>query len=164
MPPSLAPLIAAAGPADEAVARLKAFDVGGKLTQRIAALEVIIAALPGDVAVTLDPTERHGFEYQTWLGFSLFCATASGEIGRGGTYRIGAEPAVGFSAYIDPLIDAGLAQSERRRLFLPMGTAAEVGTSLRAAGLVTVAALTENDTAQAQICTHWLDGTTPAAC
>ena len=42
--------------------------------------------------MTLDPTERHGFEYQTWLGFSLFgaglmvapalCGSAMG----GGTY------------------------------------------------------------------------------
>lgn len=154
VPPSLAPLIAAAGPADEAVARLKAFDIDGKLASRISALEAIIAVLPADVTVTLDPTERHGFEYQTWLGFSLFCAAASGEIGRGGSYRIGGEPAVGFSAFIDPLIDAGLSQSERRRLFLPLGTPPAAGTALREAGWVTVAALTDSDSAEAQICTH----------
>lgn len=156
VPPDLAPLIAAAGPAVESIARLKAWDATDKLTSRIAAFEAIIAAMPADVCVTLDPTERHGFEYQTWLGFSLFCAAASGEIGRGGAYRTGDEPAVGFSAYIDPLVDAGLARHERRRLFLPLGTTPTQGGILRAEGWVTVAALTAEDSADAQICSHCL--------
>jgi ATP phosphoribosyltransferase regulatory subunit len=117
--------------------------------------------LPSDVRVTLDPTERHGFEYQTWFGFSLFSAQASGEIGRGGAYRIGDEPAIGFSAYIDPLIDAGLAQGERRRLFLPIGTMPQKAASLRAEGWVTVAQLTPDDSAEAQICSHVLQDGKP---
>jgi ATP phosphoribosyltransferase regulatory subunit len=156
VPAALAPLIAAAGPFTDAVAKLRAFDTEGKLTARIAALETIVASLPQDITVTLDPTERHGFEYQTWLGFSLFSSQASGEIGRGGSYRIGAEAAIGFSAFIDPLIDAGLAQTERRRLFLPLGTNAKKAAQLRAEGWITVAALRAEDTAAAQICTHIL--------
>jgi ATP phosphoribosyltransferase regulatory subunit len=156
VPKAFAPLIAAAGPFPKALERLRAFDTTGKLASRIKALETIVAGLPKDISVTLDPTERHGFEYQTWLGFSLFAAGASGEIGRGGSYRIGDEAAVGFSAYIDPLIDAGLAQSERRRLFLPMGTNAKKAAQLRSEGWVTVAALSADDTAEAQICTHVL--------
>jgi ATP phosphoribosyltransferase regulatory subunit len=154
VPPEFAPLIAAAGPFPDALNRLRAFDRGGKLTSRIAALDTIVAGLPGGVSVTLDPTERHGFEYQTWLGFSLFSARTSGEIGRGGAYRIGDETAIGFSAYIDPLIDAGLARGERRRLFLPLGTPAAQASALRGQGWVTVAALDERDTAEAQICSH----------
>jgi ATP phosphoribosyltransferase regulatory subunit len=156
VPEAFKPLIAAAGPFPDALDRLRAFDSDGKLASRIEALETIVAGLPKDIAVTLDPTERHGFEYQTWLGFSLFAAGASGEIGRGGSYRIGSEPAIGFSAFIDPLIDAGLARSERRRLFLPIGTNASKAAQLRAEGWVTVAALSEADTAIAQICTHVL--------
>jgi ATP phosphoribosyltransferase regulatory subunit len=156
VPEGLAPLIAAAGPLPEALERMRAFDSEGKLAERLDAIEAIAAAVPSDVRVTLDPTELHGFEYQSWFGFSLFSAHASGEIGRGGSYRIGVEPAVGFSAYIDPLIDAGLAQDERRRLFLPLGTLPQKAASLRAEGWVTVAQLTENDSAEAQICTHML--------
>jgi ATP phosphoribosyltransferase regulatory subunit len=59
-----------------------------------------------------------------------------------------------FSAYIDPLIDAGLAQGERRRLFLPIGTMPQKAASLRAEGWVTVAQLTAEDSAEAQICSH----------
>jgi ATP phosphoribosyltransferase regulatory subunit len=156
VPSALAPLIAAAGPLPEALDRMRAFDSNGKLAERLDAIEAIAAAVPADVRVTLDPTELHGFEYQSWLGFSLFSAQASGEIGRGGSYRIGKEAAVGFSAYIDPLIDAGLAQGERRRLFLPIGTLPQKAASLRAEGWVTVAQLTEDDSAEAQICSHVL--------
>jgi ATP phosphoribosyltransferase regulatory subunit len=150
------PLIAAAGPYAEASVRLRAFDEKGVLTARLDALDTLVAILPGDVRVTLDPTERHGFEYQSWFGFSLFSAHCSGEIARGGSYRLGEEPAIGFSAYIDPLIDAGLAQGERRRLFLPLGTLPSKAAALRAEGWVTVAALSEDDTAEAQICSHIL--------
>ncbi len=156
VPEAFKPLIAAAGPFPDALDRLRAFDTQGKLASRIDALETIVASLPKDIAITLDPTERHGFEYQTWLGFSLFAAGASGEIGRGGSYKIGSEPAFGFSAFIDPLIDAGLAQSERRRLFLPMGTNIKKAAQLRTEGWVTVAALSDSDSAEAQICTHIL--------
>ncbi len=159
VPPEFAPLIAAAGPFETAIARLRGFDTANRLTQRIDDIAAIAATLPEDVAVTLDPTERHGFEYQTWFGFSLFADGIQGEIGRGGAYRIGDEAAVGFSVYIDPLVDAGLARGERRRLFLPSGTDAATAAKLRSEGWVTVAALVASDTAEAQICTHiWRDG------
>jgi ATP phosphoribosyltransferase regulatory subunit len=156
VPAAYAPLIAAAGPFAEAIERMRQFDADGKLVDRLDALQAIAASLPADVRVTLDPTERHGFDYQSWFGFSLFSGQASGEIGRGGSYQIGKEAAVGFSAYIDPLIDAGLAQGERRRLFLPLGTLPQKAASLRAEGWVTVAQLTEEDSAAAQICSHIL--------
>ncbi len=156
VPAEFAPLIAAAGPLPDALERMRAFDPDGKLKDRLDAIEAIAASLPADIRLTLDPTERHGFEYQSWFGFSIFSAHASGEIGRGGSYRIGKDPAVGFSAYIDPLIDAGLAQGERRRLFLPLGTNASKAAALRAEGWVAIAQLTEDDSAEAQICTHVL--------
>ncbi|MEY2928111.1 MAG: hypothetical protein RL367_2588 [Pseudomonadota bacterium] len=156
VPPAYRPLIAAAGPFADAMTRLRSFDISRILAPRLAAFEAIVAALPGDINITLDPTELHGFEYQSWLGFSIFSADTMGEIARGGTYLVGDEPAVGFSAYIDPLIDAGLAQSERRRLFLPVGTPLAKGARLRDEGWVTVAALGGDDSAEAQICTHIL--------
>lgn len=163
VPEAFRPLIAAAGPYAEAAARLRAFDTAALLTARLDALDALVALVPADVRVTLDPTERHGFEYQSWFGFSLFSAHTSGEIARGGSYRLGDEPAVGFSAYIDPLVDAGLAQGERRRLFLPLGTLPQKAAALRAEGWVTVAALSDSDTADAQICSHILSNGRPLA-
>lgn len=163
--PDYLPLIAAAGPFDQALARLRAFDTGGVLTTRLDGLAAIARSLDGRVAMTLDPTERHGFEYQTWLGFSLFGGSSPTEIGRGGTYMVmhedGAEEAAtGFSLYADRLA-CDQPAGARRRLFLPFGTTAADGASLRAAGWVTVAALHAGDTPEAQLCTHlFADGQT----
>ena len=158
--PAYLPLIAAAGPFPQALERLQAFDTTGILASRIAGLAAIVDALGDRVQLTLDPTERHGFEYQSWLGFSLFVAGATREVGRGGTYRVvredGAEEvATGFSLYADGLVSN--ATPERRRLFVPYGTPAAEGARMRAAGWVTVAALEPDDTPEAQLCTHILD-------
>lgn len=139
------PLIAAAGPASAALAALKQLDLPDAVLNRLDAIARLVAGLDG-VSVTLDPTERHGFEYQTWLGFSLFGAGLMAEVGRGGAYRIarpdgGSEAAIGFSLYVDGLVDLGLGQEAQRRVFLPLGTAASTAAALRDAGWITVAAL-----------------------
>ncbi|MDV3458854.1 ATP phosphoribosyltransferase regulatory subunit [Sphingomonas sp. HF-S4] len=162
------PLIEAAGPFDGAMQRLRAIDAGNALASRLDGLARIAASVNGQATLTLDPTERHGFEYQSWLGFSIFARGVRGEIGRGGTYTIlhgdgREEPAVGFSLFADPILNAGLGTSERRRLFLPLGTSAEVGANLRSEGWVTVAALEADDTPEAQLCTHVLGEAGPQA-
>ncbi|WP_373486469.1 ATP phosphoribosyltransferase regulatory subunit [Blastomonas sp.] len=160
------PLLYATGPFDAAIAALAAIDAGGALASRIEALRAIAADLPGDVAVTLDPTERHGFEYQSWFGFSLYADNCAGALGRGGTYAIpdgqgGHEVATGFSLYPDALLDLG--EGDNRQppaniLFLPLGYDRAVAARLRAIGWRTVAAISEGDDAQALGCTHRLDG------
>jgi len=159
--PRFLPLIEAAGPFDAAMARLREFDSEGLLASRLDGLAEIADSVRDHAALTLDPTERHGFEYQSWLGFSLFAGGVRSEIGRGGSYAVlhedGAEePAVGFSLYVDPLLDAGLGGGTRERLFLPFGTDAKTARALRAQGWVTVAALTEDDSPAKQLCTHVL--------
>lgn len=160
--PEYLPLIEAAGPFDAAIARLRAFDSAGVLSSRLDGLEAISRALGGRAALTLDPTERHGFEYQTWLGFSLFAQGATREVGRGGTYTLmhedGAEEAAtGFSLFAASI--AGDCAGKRRRLFLPLGTSEADGAAMRSAGWATVAALAAGDTPEAQLCTHlFVDG------
>jgi ATP phosphoribosyltransferase regulatory subunit len=166
-----APLIAAAGPAAAALAALGRLDLPPALSARLADVAEVVAALAaangGAVAVTLDPTERHGFEYQRWIGFTLFADGVRGEIGRGGAYSVvhpdnTREPAVGFSLYVDGLVDAGLGVVVRDRVLLPLGTAADVGERLRAEGWVTVAALDAvsdfGATAHSFRCTHVWNG------
>ena len=139
------PLIIAAGPADKALATLRGLALPANIAAHIDDIAAVIAALPADLPATLDPTERHGFEYQSWIGFSLFAAGVRGEVGRGGSYRVmhdgTDERAVGFSLYVDGLVDAGLGHVERRRIWLPFGTPVEAGERLRADGWVTIAAL-----------------------
>jgi ATP phosphoribosyltransferase regulatory subunit len=101
------PLIAATGPVAPALEALRKFDHSGLMTSRIAGIETIAASiLDAGVRVTLDPTERHGFEYHSWFGFSLFLAGGMNAVGRGGCYAITHsdgkdEPATGFSVYPD---------------------------------------------------------------
>ena len=159
--PAYLPLIEAAGLFDVAHDRLCALDAKGALTTRLDGLWRIAESVRGRVALTLDPTERHGFEYQTWLGFSIFADGVRGEIGRGGSYTIvhedGAEEAaVGFSLFADAIVAAGIGDIERRRLFVPLGTDPALAAKKRGEGWVTVAALEAGDTPEAQLCTHLL--------
>jgi len=161
------PLIAAAGPARPAIAALQQLDLPDAVLNRLAAIAALADGLPG-VVVTLDPTERHGFEYQTWLGFSLFGAGLMAELGRGGAYVIAhadgrLETAIGFSLYVDGLVELGLGQEPQRRVLLPPGTSASVGAALRSDGWITVAALDAGTTATAQNCSHvWNGSVVPA--
>ena len=161
------PLIAAAGPVQAALAALKQLDLPGAVLARLDAIAGLAKGLAkglDSISVTLDPTERHGFEYQTWLGFSLFGAGLMAEVGRGGAYLVThgdgrQEAAVGFSLYVDGLVDMGLGQEARMRVLLPPGTPADVGPALRAQGWITVAALDAGSDANALNCSHvWADG------
>ena len=98
------PLLDAMGDPENALAALRRFDHAGLLTSRLDGVSRIASALAvQDARVRIDPTERHGFEYQSWFGFSLFAGER--EIGRGGSYVVAGidEPAVGFSIYPDNL-------------------------------------------------------------
>ena len=155
------PLLTAIGPFDAAIERLAAIDAGGALSSRIAALRAIAARVQGMARLTLDPSERHGFEYQTWFGFSIYAEGLAGTLGRGGSYRILGidEPAIGFSLYPDALIDALSAnEAPRDTLFLPLGHDAAAAARLRAIGWRTVAALCEQCKPGALGCTHRLEG------
>ncbi|MCS6986820.1 MAG: ATP phosphoribosyltransferase regulatory subunit [Sphingomonadaceae bacterium] len=160
-------LLEVPGEAGPALSRLRALDLPPPFPALFDRLEAVVRAVPR-ARVTIDPCERHGFAYHSWVGFTLF-GTARGrpfrtEVGRGGAYVIlrpdgREEPASGFSLYVDPLAEAGLGDAPAPRLFLPLGTPEAVARGLRAEGWCTVAALTEADDARALGCTHrWQDG------
>ena len=159
------PLLYATGDFATAIDKLAALDAGGALASRIEGLRTIAATIGERARVTLDPTERHGFEYQSWFGFTLYGEGARGALGRGGTYTIKGsnESATGFSLYMDPLLDAlgGPEADTRDRVFLPLGHDRDVAARLRAVGWRTVAAVSDGDDAAALGCSHRLDGAEP---
>lgn len=161
------PLLYATGPFERALADLRDYDAGGALASRLDGLEAIaarVAAAHGDaVRLTLDPTERYGFEYQSWFGFTLYCDALRGAAGRGGTYRIGGseEAATGFSLYVDHLAEAAPEAESGGLVYLPLGHDAGAAAKLRAAGWRTLAQLGEDEDAAALGCTHVLEGDTP---
>lgn len=160
------PLLYAVGPFATAIERLAEFDKQGVLASRIEGLREIAARVNGKARLTLDPSERHGFEYQSWFGFMIYAEGVSGSLGRGGTYRIlgqadghDGEAAAGFSLYPDPLIEVLAGEARNRQvLFLPLGHDPRIAANQRAIGWTTVAALSENDDPVALGCSHCLEG------
>lgn len=157
------PLLYATGAFDTAIAKLAEIDAQGVLAARIAGLKAIAARVGKRARLTLDPSERHGFEYQSWFGFTIYAEGVRGAVGRGGTYRILGldEPATGVSLYTDQLVDALDAHPLRDLLFLPLGHDTDIASRLRAIGWRTRAALSDKDSARALGCTHILNGAEP---
>src|SRR5690554_5230804 len=155
------PLLYAISPFDEAIEKLAAIDAQGALASRIEGLREIASRVSERARLTLDPAERHGFEYQSWFGFMIYAEGVRGALGRGGTYRIGGsdEVTTGFSLYPEELVEAMKADEPRRRaVFLPIGHDPAAAANLRAEGWRTVAALSETDDPAASGCSHRLEG------
>lgn len=154
------PLLYATGPFPEALAAMRAIDAGGALKSRLDALEQVAASIGDAARITLDPTERHGFEYQTWFGFTLYAEGLRRAAGRGGTYRIAGsnEAATGFTLYLDRLAEAAPQPEAAPLVWLPFGHDRKAAARLRASGARTRAQLGADEDAGALGCTHILDG------
>lgn len=154
------PLLYATGPFDKALAALRDVDAGGALKSRLDGLAEIAASIGDAARITLDPTERHGFEYQSWFGFTLYAEGLRRAAGRGGTYRIAGtdEPATGFTLYLDRLADVAPQPEAAPLVWLPLGYDRGAATALRASGARTLAQLTEGEDPVALGCTHILRG------
>ncbi|MCV0382442.1 MAG: ATP phosphoribosyltransferase regulatory subunit [Erythrobacter sp.] len=153
------PLLYAAGPFDDAMRRMQEIDASNVLDTRLAGLRRIAARVGDRARLTLDPSERHGFEYQSWFGFTVYAEGARGALGRGGTYTLAGsdENATGFSLYMEPILEALGGKSEgREQLFLPLGHDRAAAGRLREQGWRTVAALSDTDDAPTLQCSHVL--------
>lgn len=138
-------LIAAAGPADRAIAALKGLSLPPAAAverDRLAqVVELVRAALP-ELTLTVDPVENRGFEYHTGVGFTLFARNIGAELGRGGRYQAGgSEPATGATLFMDSVLSALPGAKSRPRVLVPAGTPRARARDLRAQGFVTVAGL-----------------------
>ncbi|MFN0041858.1 MAG: ATP phosphoribosyltransferase regulatory subunit [Alphaproteobacteria bacterium] len=138
-------LLAAAGPAPEAMRALSSLALGGRAAQEISRLEAVVGliaeAAPG-LSLTIDPVEHRGFEYHTGVGFSIFVAGVRGELGRGGRYIAGAgEPATGFTFAMETVLRALPPPLAARQVYLPMGVPAAEARRMRAEGWATLAAI-----------------------
>ncbi len=156
------PLLYATGPFDAALATLREVDAGGALASRLDGLSQIAASISNEwgdsVRLTLDPTERHGFEYQSWFGFTIYADALRGAAGRGGTYRIGGsdEAATGFTLYLDHLAEAAPQPGAAPMAYLPLGHDRAAAAALRAEGWRTAAQLGDGEDPAALGCSHVL--------
>jgi ATP phosphoribosyltransferase regulatory subunit len=159
------PLLYATGAFAEALVAMRAIDAGGALKSRLDGLEAIAASIGDAARITLDPTERHGFEYQSWFGFTLYAEGLRRAVGRGGTYRIAGsnEPATGFTLYLDRLAETAPQPEAKPLIWLPLGHDREMAAALRAGGARTLAQLAEGEDPKALGCTHIIKDGAPVA-
>ncbi len=170
--PMFSTLLETSGPAEPVLAQLQAVYTDGRPAERLAEMASLVAAVQSQmqprmhsggpsISITLDPTEYHGFQYQTWFGFSVFARGVRGEVARGGAYEIARsdgsfEKAVGFSIYLNGLVEAGAGVEPRRRIYLPPDVPEDAAVTLRAEGWITVRGLGPENQARAQRCSHAL--------
>lgn len=153
-------LLAAAGPADAALAVLEAEALppaARLIADHAAAVVAAVRELAPTLRITLDPLEFRGLQYHTGVAFTIFGAGRTGELARGGRYLSGEEPATGMTLYPDAVLRAVPPAAPRLRVFVPRGMNAGQSAALRAQGYATVAPLAPTDTAQSLRCTHMTD-------
>ena len=126
-----------AGPALEALSRLALPPASAAEAERLAEVATLVRNSRPELALTVDPVEYRGFEYQTGVSFTLFARGVRGELGRGGRYLAGgngapSEPATGFTLFLDSVSRAAPLSAPRPRLFLPCGTPEAAARRLRA--------------------------------
>jgi ATP phosphoribosyltransferase regulatory subunit len=159
---TFAPILAAAGEADTGLEKLSALSISGEaelLRAGVASLtEILKTRIPG-VALTIDPGEYRGFEYESGTCFTLFAKDVRGELGRGGRYRLqNGEPAVGVSIYLDSIMRALPAPAPEQKIYLPADTPIDAAARLREEGWRTVQGMEPDSDSQASAkalsCTH----------
>jgi ATP phosphoribosyltransferase regulatory subunit len=124
-------LLHATGPVDKAVAqltKLKLPSAGAAEVTRLAEVVKLVRAADPDLALTLDPVEYRGLEYQTGVSFTVFAQKGREELARGGRYAAGypedgiSEPATGFTLYMSAVLAASETSPERPRLYVAKST------------------------------------------
>lgn len=107
----LCELMMLSGDAQETLKKLKSVALPDMLKPHLARLVDVVALLEPhlseSVHLTVDVTERGGFDYYTGISFAFFASDEGKELGRGGRYTIDqngrSEPAMGCTFYTDTL-------------------------------------------------------------
>lgn len=108
----IAKIMTLSGKAGDVLPALQALTLPGKAGADVEQLAAVVADLRTaldvyglqDIALTIDPLETRGFEYQTGVSFTLFAKDVRGELGRGGRYDANGESASGFTFYMDTIL------------------------------------------------------------
>jgi ATP phosphoribosyltransferase regulatory subunit len=162
--PVLTELLLSSGPADRALATLRAAELGragGALAARLADAVAAIRTRNPSLRLTVDPVEFRGFRYENGVSVSIFAPGKHEVLGRGGRYVCGdTEPATGLTLYSDAILRVAPKREARKRVFIPAGASQARAAALRREGYATVAALApmHDDLAEAgrMGCTHVL--------
>jgi ATP phosphoribosyltransferase regulatory subunit len=150
---TLESLLLAAGRPPRALAALAAADLppaGRALAERLAATVAAIERLAPGLTLTVDPVESRGFHYHTGICMTVFAPGRHEELGRGGRYQSGGEPATGLTLYANAVLRAAPKRPARTRVYVPAGTPPDAARTLRAQGQATVLGLAPVEDAAAE--------------
>ncbi|MQR99548.1 ATP phosphoribosyltransferase regulatory subunit [Gluconobacter aidae] len=162
----LAVMLRAAGPADRALDLLAELDYPEEIAghfERLAASVAAIRERSPDLRLTIDPVDFRGWRYHTGLCVTVFSISSREELGRGGRYLAGQEPACGLTLRPQALLRAAPASASRPRCYVPVDLDARSLSGLHETGYATVSALSHDEDLAQQArhlrCTHvWKDG------
>ena len=104
-------------------------------------LKAIVAALAHhqvNAVVTIDLLDLAGYGYYTGAGYSIYWNETGIEVGRGGCYRAASkEDAVGFTLYINELLDKLGGEQAATQVAVPIGTPIAALEALHNEGYIT---------------------------
>ena len=134
-------LLESAGAADTALQKLKAV-AHPKIVEATAMLEALVQSLRTqqvNANVTIDILDLSGYGYYAGIGYAMFWNSAGIEVGRGGCYLAATgEQAVGFTLYINDLLDKLPSDEAAPIKPIAHGTSMKEAAALHAQGFVTV--------------------------
>ena len=137
----IADVIDATGPAMLALERLSAIShpLVVAAAEALAALVAALGAQKVPARVSIDMLDLSGYGYYCGIGYALYWNSAGLEVGRGGCYEAAhGEKAVGFTLYLNELLDKLPSPAALPVKVIPYGTPAAEAEALQAQGFVTV--------------------------
>jgi ATP phosphoribosyltransferase regulatory subunit len=129
------------GPAETVLKKLAA-STNPAVTKAAADLSALVAALQAhklSASLTIDLLDLSGYGYYHGIGYALYWNKPGIEVGRGGCYRTATgEEAVGFTLYLNELLDYLPAEQAPNVKKIPYGTPANEAEALQKQGFVTI--------------------------
>lgn len=136
---TIAAIMESAGDAQRAFKLLKAAKAP---EQALGELEALVAALTAQTIgadITIDMLDLSGYEYYCGIGYAIYWQSPAIEVARGGCYTTNTgEQAVGFTLYIDDLLENLPIDPALPIAKIPYGTPAGDAVKKQAEGFVTV--------------------------
>lgn len=138
---TIAEIIEHSGPAEIALAWLErhANAEVQAVAKQVKAVMAMFTASGMEAHFTIDLLDLSGYGYYAGIGYALYWNQGAIEVGRGGRYRTQAgEDAVGFTLYINDLLDKLPPEPLAETVTLPPGTTMEEALKKQQTGVVTV--------------------------
>ncbi len=171
---TLTALLGATGPVDIALERLKGTSLPDSAEAERGRVEEVVTRLQrsgSNLRITLDPVENRGFEYHTGIGFTIFARGLSGELARGGRYRVkGAddadgERATGVTLYVDTILGMLTRSNKQKRILVSSSASRDDKSDLQNDGWITISSLDDSAGLEAEArqlgCSHFMGETGP---